>query len=77
MWKKYYRAGHATDDNMAQTHCMLDNLGYKHALRICNTYCFSTLKMVTLVVFFFVMEISFSPLLTEYISLLMNGILQY
>ena len=24
MWKKYCRAGHATDDNMAQAHCMLD-----------------------------------------------------
>jgi hypothetical protein len=58
MWKKYYRAGKAIADNMAQAHCMLDTYGYKHALRICNTYCFSTLKMVTLYVFLFLMEIS-------------------
>jgi hypothetical protein len=24
MWKKYCRAGQATNDNMAQAHCMLD-----------------------------------------------------
>jgi len=24
MWKKYCRAGEATDDNMAHAHCMLD-----------------------------------------------------
>ena len=24
MWKKYCRAGQATDDNMAHAHCMLD-----------------------------------------------------
>ena len=23
-------------------HCMLDNYGYRHTLRICNTYCFSS-----------------------------------
>jgi len=23
---------------------MLDNLGYRHTLKICNTYCFSTAK---------------------------------
>jgi len=27
---------------MAQDHCILDTLGYKHALRIRNTYWFST-----------------------------------
>jgi hypothetical protein len=27
---------------MAHAQCMLDNLGYIHALRICNTHCFST-----------------------------------
>jgi hypothetical protein len=26
---------------------MLDNYGYRHTLRICNTYCFSTATMVT------------------------------
>ena len=25
MWKKYCRAGQATDDNMAHVHCILDN----------------------------------------------------
>ena len=29
MWKKYCRGGQATDDNMAHTHCMLDN--YTHS----------------------------------------------
>jgi hypothetical protein len=24
MWKKYFRAGHATADNIAHAHCMLD-----------------------------------------------------
>jgi len=24
IWKKYYRTGQATDDNMAHAHCMLD-----------------------------------------------------
>jgi hypothetical protein len=24
MWKKYSRAGRATDDNMARAHCILD-----------------------------------------------------
>jgi len=27
---------------------MLNNLGYRHTLRMCNTYCFSTATMVTL-----------------------------
>ena len=34
------RAGQATDDSMAHAHCTLDTKGYKHTLRICNTYCF-------------------------------------
>jgi hypothetical protein len=34
MWKKYLTAGQATDDNMPHAHCMLDNQGYKHTLRI-------------------------------------------
>ena len=34
------RAVQATDDNMMQVHCMLDNKGYKHMLRIHNTYWF-------------------------------------
>ena len=39
---KYCRAGQATDDNMAHAQCMLDIFSYKHAIRICNTYCSST-----------------------------------
>jgi len=31
--EKYCRAEQATDDNMAQAHCMLDTEGYKHTLR--------------------------------------------
>jgi len=33
--EKYGTAGQATDDNIAQAHCMLDNYGYRHTLRIC------------------------------------------
>jgi len=40
MWERYCRAGHATYNNMAHALCMLDNYGYKHTLRIYNTYCF-------------------------------------
>jgi hypothetical protein len=42
----YCRAGQATDDSMAHAHCMLNNNGYKHTLRTCSTYCFSTAKMI-------------------------------
>ena len=42
--EKYDRARQATIDNMAHAHCMPDNSGYKHALRICNTY--STLPLL-------------------------------
>jgi hypothetical protein len=44
--EKYRRARKAKDDNMAHTHCILYNQGYKHTLRLCNTYCFSTATMV-------------------------------
>jgi len=48
MWKiKYSRTGQGKDDNMAYAHCMLDTYSYKHTLRICNTYCFSTSLMVS------------------------------
>jgi len=43
MWGK----GQTTDKNMAHSHCVMDTYGYKHILRICNTYCFSTSTMVT------------------------------
>jgi hypothetical protein len=32
---------------MAHVHYVLDTYGYKHTLTICNTYCFSTAKMVS------------------------------
>jgi hypothetical protein len=44
--EKYCRAGLATDDNMAREHCMLDNWGYRHTIRVCNTCCFSTATVV-------------------------------
>ena len=46
--EKCCRAGQATDDNMAYEHCTLDTkgYGYKHTLRICNTYCSSTATIV-------------------------------
>jgi len=44
--EKYCRATQATEDTMGHAHCMQDTWGYKQALRICDTYCFSTAKMV-------------------------------
>jgi hypothetical protein len=46
MWKKYGRAGQAADNNTTHAHCSLETLGYKHTLRICDTYCFSTATMI-------------------------------
>ena len=43
--EKYCRAGQATDD-MAHAHCILDTKVYKHTLRMCNSYCFSTATMI-------------------------------
>ena len=37
--EKYGTDRQATDDNMHAL-CVLDTSGYKHTLRICNTYCF-------------------------------------
>jgi hypothetical protein len=36
--EQYCRAGHATDENMAHAHCMLDTQGYKHTQHMyqCN-----------------------------------------
>jgi hypothetical protein len=47
--EKYGRVGQATDDNMAYAHCMLDTKDYKYKLRIglCNSYYFSTAKVVS------------------------------
>jgi hypothetical protein len=44
--EKYCINGQTADDNMTHAHCMLHTKGYKHTLRICNTHCFSTAKMV-------------------------------
>ena len=44
--EKYVRAGQPADGNMAHAHCMLDTEGYRHTLRICKTYCFSTATVV-------------------------------
>jgi len=44
---KYCGTGEATDDNMTYTHCVLNTYGYKHTLRIRNTYCFSKATMVS------------------------------
>jgi hypothetical protein len=33
--------GQATGDSMVLAHSMVDNKGYTHTLRFCNTYCFS------------------------------------
>jgi hypothetical protein len=45
--EKYCTAGQATDNKTAHALCMLGTCGYKHTLRICNTYCFSTVTMVS------------------------------
>jgi len=44
--EKYFRAEQATDDNMAQEHCLLDTWGYKHTLRMCNINFFPTATML-------------------------------
>jgi hypothetical protein len=47
-WKKYCRAqtGHRWY-NMGHVNYMLDAQGYKHTLRICNTYCFPTATVIS------------------------------
>ena len=42
----YSRTGHRWQYNTAHALCMIDNWGYRHSLRIWNTYCFSTAKVV-------------------------------
>jgi hypothetical protein len=44
--EKYFRPGQVTDDNMVHAHCILENYGCKYTLRLCNTYYFTTAKMV-------------------------------
>jgi hypothetical protein len=40
--EKYGRSGQATDSTRAHVLYTLDIQSYKHTLRICNSYCFST-----------------------------------
>ena len=40
-------AEQVTTDNTAHALCVLDNLGYRPTLRICNTYCIYKVTMVT------------------------------
>ena len=42
----YSQTDHGWQYGTAHAHCMLDNYGYRHTLRICNTYCFTTATMV-------------------------------
>jgi hypothetical protein len=44
MWKNIVERGRQY--GMAQAHCMLDNKGYKYALRECNTSRSSTATMI-------------------------------
>jgi len=47
MWKNEMEPeGHRWQYNMAHTLFMLKYWGYRHTIRICNTYCFPTAKMV-------------------------------
>jgi hypothetical protein len=45
--EKYCWTGQATYDNRAHTFCILDTQGYRHTLRIWNTYFFFTATTVT------------------------------
>jgi hypothetical protein len=36
--EKYGTVGQALDGNMANAHCLLGTYGYKHGIRMCNTY---------------------------------------
>jgi len=54
---KYCWVRQATDDNMTHAHCVLDNSGYKHILRICNSYRFSTPTTVTRMCLIFTLHI--------------------
>jgi hypothetical protein len=48
MWKNIIRpTGNRWQYNTAHALCMLVNLVYRHTLRMCNTYCFSTATVVT------------------------------
>ena len=48
MWKTIVEPDRPqTTCHKTHAHCMLDTQGYKHTLRIYNTYCFSTATVVT------------------------------
>ena len=73
----YYTGGTLQMGVTAQAHFTLDTAAYKHALRICNTYCFSTAMPVelkcltvgrTLPVFFFLIGFS-GPRCEQYTQL--------
>jgi hypothetical protein len=53
--------------NMMYAHCMIDNLGYRHILRISNIYCFSTATVATrtLISRWFGRVLSFFRMLTD------------
>jgi hypothetical protein len=42
----YCRAGQAADEYMVHALCVLDTWGYSYALRVCNTFCFSTATLL-------------------------------
>jgi len=44
--EKYFGAEQAPYENWAQDRRMLDTEGYRHTLRMCNTYCFSSATVV-------------------------------
>jgi len=44
--EKYFTAGQATNDNITHAHWMLNNEGYKHTIRFCNAYGFSSKRIV-------------------------------
>jgi len=44
--EKYFTDRQTTDNNIAHAYCMLDTWCYKDTSGICNTYCFSTAKIV-------------------------------
>jgi len=47
MSKNIVCAGQAIEDNMAHAQYMKYNQGYRHTLRICISYCFCNVTMVT------------------------------
>ena len=73
--EKYCRAGLATDNNTANALCMLGTKGYKHTLRICNTYYFPIATIVArtrLNVTLYIHCLSCSTLLTMYLLQVIN-----